>query len=111
MKRIFDNVISVFVVVIVLFLLIPLPPFLLDVFFILNISLSLIILLITMNIKEPLEFSIFPSLLLITTLFRLGLNVSSTRLILSEQGEAGQVIKVFGEFVIQGNVEIGRAHV
>ena len=83
MKRIFDNVISVFVVVIVLFLLIPLPPFLLDVFFILNISLSLIILLITMNIKEPLEFSIFPSLLLITTLFRLGLNVYSTRLILS----------------------------
>ena len=107
MKRLFDNVISVFVVVIVLFLLIPLPPFLLDVFFIINISLVLIILLITMNIHEPLEFSIFPSLLLITTLFRLGLNVSSTRLILSNGGEAGQVIKVFGEFVIQGNVVIG----
>ncbi len=107
MKRLFDNVISVFVVVIVLFLLIPLPPFLLDVFFIINISLALIILLITMNIHEPLEFSIFPSLLLITTLFRLGLNVSSTRLILSNGGEAGQVIKVFGEFVIQGNVVIG----
>ena len=69
MKRLFDNVISVFVVVIVLFLLIPLPPFLLDVFLIINISLALIILLITMNIHEPLEFSIFPSLLLITTLF------------------------------------------
>lgn len=107
MKRLFDNVISVFVVVIVLFLLIPLPPFLLDVFFIINISLALIILLITMNIHEPLEFSIFPSLLLITTLFRLGLNVSSTRLILSRGGDAGQVIKVFGEFVIQGNVVIG----
>lgn len=107
MKRLFDNVISVFVVVIVLFLLIPLPPFLLDVFFIVNISLALIILLITMNIHEPLEFSIFPSLLLITTLFRLGLNVSSTRLILSEGGQAGQVIQVFGEFVIQGNVVIG----
>ena len=107
MKRLFDNVISVFVVVIVLFLLIPLPPFLLDVFFIVNISLALIILLITMNIHEPLEFSIFPSLLLITTLFRLGLNVSSTRLILSNGGDAGQVIKVFGEFVIQGNVVIG----
>ena len=107
MKRLFDNVISVFVVVIVLFLLIPLPPFLLDVFLIINISLALIILLITMNIREPLEFSIFPSLLLITTLFRLGLNVSSTRLILSKGGEAGQVIKVFGEFVIQGNVVIG----
>ena len=107
MKRLFDNVISVFVVVIVLFLLIPLPPFLLDVFFIINISLALIILLITMNTHVPLKFSIFPSLLLITTLFRLGLNVSSTRLILSNGGEAGQVIKVFGEFVIQGNVVIG----
>ena len=107
MKRLFDNVISVFVVVIVLFLLIPLPPFLLDVFLIINISLALIILLITMNIHEPLEFSIFPSLLLITTLFRLGLNVSSTRSILSRGGDAGQVIKVFGEFVIQGNVVIG----
>ena len=60
-----------------------------------------------MNIHEPLEFSIFPSLLLITTLFRLGLNVSSTRLILSKGGKAGQVIEVFGEFVIQGNVVIG----
>lgn len=107
MKRLFDNVISVFVVVIVLFLLIPLPPFLLDVFFIINIALALIILLITMNIHEPLEFSIFPSILLITTLFRLGLNVSSTRLILSNGGQAGQVIQVFGEFVIQGNVVIG----
>lgn len=107
MRRLFDNVISVFVVIIVLFLLIPLPPFLLDVFFIINISLALIILLITMNIHEPLEFSIFPSLLLITTLFRLGLNVSSTRLILSNGGQAGQVIKIFGEFVIQGNVVIG----
>ena len=107
MKRLFDNMISVFVVVIVLFLLIPLPPFLLDVFLIINISLALIILLITMNIHEPLEFSIFPSLLLITTLFRLGLNVSSTRSILSRGGDAGQVIKAFGEFVIQGNVVIG----
>ncbi len=107
MKRIFNNMISVFVVIIVLFLLIPLPPFLLDVLFIFNISISLVILLITMNIGEALEFSIFPSLLLITTLFRLGLNISSTRLILSEGGEAGEVIKLFGEFVIQGNVVIG----
>ncbi|MCI7124692.1 MAG: flagellar biosynthesis protein FlhA [Agathobaculum sp.] len=107
MKRLFDNIISVFVVVIVLFLLVPLPPFLLDVLFIFNISLSIIILLITTNIHEALEFSIFPSLLLVTTLFRLGLNVLSTRLILSEGGSAGQVIKVFGEFVIQGNVVIG----
>ncbi len=60
-----------------------------------------------MNIGEALEFSIFPSLLLITTLFRLGLNISSTRLILSKGGEAGEVIKLFGEFVIQGNIVIG----
>ena len=88
-------------------LIIPLDPFVLDIFFILNISLSLIILLITMNIKEALEFSIFPSLLLITTLFRLGLNISSTRLILTREGAAGQVIKAFGEFVLQGNVVVG----
>lgn len=82
-------------------------PFVIDIFFILNISLSFIILLITMNIKESLEFSIFLSLLLITTLFRLGLNISSTRLILTRQGEAGQVIKAFGNFVLQGNVVVG----
>ena len=72
-----------------------------------NISVSLIILLITMNIKEPLEFSIFPSLLLITTLFRIGLNISSTRLILTKQGQAGQVIQAIGTFVLQGNVVVG----
>ena len=78
MKKLLNNSISLFVVVIVLLLVIPLHPFILDIFFILNISISLIILLITMNIKESLEFSIFPSLLLITTLFRIGLNISST---------------------------------
>ncbi len=107
MKRIFDNAISLFVIVIVLLLIIPLSPFVLDMMFILNISISLIILLITMRISESLEFSIFPSLLLITTLFRLGLNISSTRLILTKQGEAGQVIKTFGTFVLQGNVIVG----
>ncbi len=107
MKKIFGNTISLFVIVIVLLLVIPLNPFVLDIFFIMNISVSLIILLITMNIKEPLEFSIFPSLLLITTLFRIGLNISSTRLILTKQGQAGQVIAAFGTFVLQGNVVVG----
>ncbi|MBS4959364.1 MAG: flagellar biosynthesis protein FlhA [Clostridiales bacterium] len=107
MKKILSNSISLFVIVIVLLLVIPLDPFILDIFFILNISVSLIILLITMNIKEPLEFSIFPSLLLITTLFRIGLNISSTRLILTKQGQAGQVIEAFGTFVLQGNVIVG----
>lgn len=75
--------------------------------FVVNIALSLVILLFTMYIKEPLEFSIFPSLLLITTIFRLGLNISSTRLILMNQGNAGQIVKSFGQFVMGGNAVIG----
>ncbi len=107
MKRVMSNAVSLFVVVIVLLLIIPLNPFLLDVMIIINISVGLIILLISMNITESLEFSIFPSLLLITTLFRLGINVSSTRNILTNSGSAGQVIKAFGDFVLQGNVVVG----
>lgn len=107
MKRIFDNAVSLMVVVIVLFLVIPLPAPVLDVLIIVNISLSIMILMITMSISEPLEFSIFPSLLLITTLFRLGLNVSSTRLILRDGGQAGVVIKAFGQLITQGNIVIG----
>jgi len=78
MKKLLNNAVAVIVVMIVLLLIIPLNPFILDVMIILNISISLIILLISMNIKEPLEFSIFPSMLLITTLFRIGINISST---------------------------------
>lgn len=107
MKRLLNNSVALFVIVIVLLLIIPMPPFILDVMIIINISISMIILLISMNIKEPLEFSIFPSLLLITTLFRLGINVSSTRNILSNQGEAGRVIHSFGDFVLRGNIIVG----
>ena len=107
MKRILNSAISLMVVVIVLFLVIPLPTFMLDVLIIINISLSIMILMITMNSGEALEFSIFPSLLMITTLFRLGLNVSSTRLILSNGGNAGVVIKSFGQLITQGNIVIG----
>lgn len=107
MKKIMENAVSLFVITIVLLLIIPLNPFLLDVLIIINLSISLIILLITMNIKEPLEFSIFPSLLLVTTLFRLGINVSSTKNVLSHGGEAGQVIKAFGDFVLGGNIVVG----
>ncbi len=106
MKRILNNSISLFVVVVVLFLILPLPTFLLDILLVINISLSIVILLITMNIKETLEFSIYPSLLLITTLFRLGLNVSSTRMILRD-GFAGDVIAAFGQLITSGNVVIG----
>ena len=107
MKKILNNIVPVFVVLIIILIIIPLPPFMLDLMLVLNISLSFIILFTTMSIKESLEFSIFPSLLLITTLFRLGLNISSTRLILSEQGNAGKVVKTFGEFVIRGNPVVG----
>ena len=79
MKRIFQNSIALLVVIVVLFLVLPIPPFLLDILLIINISLSILILMITMTISDAQEFSIFPSLLLITTLFRLGLNVSTTR--------------------------------
>lgn len=102
-----NQIVSVFVILIVALIIIPLPSFLLDIMFILNIVLSLWILLNSMYIKDSLEFSIFPSMLLITTLFRLGLNISSTRLILTEGGDAGQVIKTFGDFVLSGNIVVG----
>lgn len=104
---IFNNMVSIFVLIIIVLLIVPLPTWLLDMMFIMNLALSLVILLTTMYIKESLEFSIFPSLLLITTLFRIGLNVSSTRLILLNDGYAGEVVKTFGAFVIQSNVVVG----
>ncbi len=106
LKRILDNVIALFVVVVVMFLFIPLPPQILDILLIINIGLSIMILMITMNISEALEFSIFPSLLLITTLFRLGMNVSSTRMILTT-GDPGVVIKNFGQLITQGDIVVG----
>lgn len=107
-----NNAVTLFVVVVVMFMIIPIPSFLLDILLVLNISLSIIILVITMNIQEALEFSIFPSLLLITTLFRLGMNISSTRLILRDgaikgQEAAGNVIGAFSELITAGNVVIG----
>jgi flagellar biosynthesis protein FlhA len=94
------------VVLIVAMLIIPLPSWMLSLLIIINISLALLVLLTSMNMKEPLQFSIFPSLLLILTLFRLGLNVSTTRSILS-RGEAGGVVETFGTFVVGGNVVVG----
>lgn len=106
-KNIVNIIVALFMVFIVLLILIPLPPWLLDVMFVINIALSLVILLTTFFIKESLEFSVFPSMLLITTLFRLSLNVSSTRLILGNGGDAGSVVKTFGNFIIQGNIVVG----
>jgi flagellar biosynthesis protein FlhA len=107
MKKILNNSISLFIIAIILMIIIPLPEFVLDLMFIINIALSIIILLTTMYIKEALEFSVFPSLLLITTLFRLSLNISSTRLILTNNGDAGAVIATFGNFVLGGNAVVG----
>lgn len=107
MLKAFNNAIAYFIILIVILLIVPLPTQVLDFLFILNLALSLIILLITMSISEALEFSIYPSLLLLTTLFRLGLNVSSTRSILTRDGYAGEVIKTFGQYVIRGNVIVG----
>jgi len=107
MRRIFDNFVSLIIVAIVFMIIIPLPTQILDVMLLLNISFSLIILIISMYIKESLEFSIFPSLLLVTTLFRIALNVSSAKLILGNFGQAGAVIKTFGDFVVGGNLGVG----
>ena len=92
------------VILIVAMLIIPFPSWLLSVLIMVNISLALLVLLNTMNMTEPLQFSVFPSLLLLLTLFRLGLNVSTTRSILSK-GEAGGVVETFGSFVVGGNVD------
>src|SRR5690625_2944847 len=94
------------IVLIVLLLVIPLPPALLDLFLATSIASSLVVLLIALYTEDPLEFSVFPTLLLILTLYRLALNVGSTRLILS-RGEAGRVIEAFGSFVIGGNYAVG----
>lgn len=107
MKKILNNGVAAFVILVVMLIIIPLPTPLIDVLLVINIGLSLIILLITMYIKKVLDFSIFPSVLLITTLFRLGLNVSTTRQILGNAGNAGEVVKTFGNFVAQGNLGVG----
>ena len=101
-----DIILAVGLVVIVCMMIIPLPSFCLDILLTVNISLAVIILLVCLYTQEPLDYSSFPTVLLIATLFRLGLNVSSTRLILL-QGEAGNVIHAFGEFVVGGNYIVG----
>lgn len=101
-----EAVVALAAVGIVFMLVVPLPHWALDLLLCLNITLALGILMVTFYVKQPLEFSSFPSLLLLVTLFRLALNVSATRLILG-QGEAGSVIRAFGSFVIGGNFVVG----
>ncbi|OOC62320.1 flagellar biosynthesis protein FlhA [Paenibacillus ihbetae] len=94
------------VIGIVLMMILPIPIWLLDVLLIINISVALIILLVAMNTREALDFSIFPSLLLITTLFRVALNISTTKLILSE-ADAGEVVATFGSWIANGEIAVG----
>lgn len=101
-----DIVVALGVIAIIIIIIIPIPKVLLSILLSLNIALSLLILLISMYSKDVLEISIFPSLLLIATLFRLSLNISTTRGILID-GDAGKVVETFGKFVIQNNLIVG----
>ena len=106
LKNRFDVLVAFGVMGIILMIIIPLPSFLLDILLVVNIALSVLILLMTLFSTNVLQLSIFPTLLLVTTLFRLGLNLSSTRLILGE-GYAGNIIESFGNFVVGGNYVLG----
>ena len=101
-----EVIVFVSVIMIVAMLIIPLPTWLLSILLILNISVALLVLLTSMSLIEPLQFSVFPTLLLLLTLFRLGLNVSTTRAILTH-GDAGGVVETFGSFVVGGNLIVG----
>ncbi|RDW19498.1 flagellar biosynthesis protein FlhA [Oceanobacillus arenosus] len=101
-----DMSVLVAVIVVIMMLVIPLPGWLLDILILVNITLSLIVILVSMNTTEVLQFSVFPTLILLLTLFRLALNVSTTRAILSE-GNAGGVVDTFGSFVIGDNPLVG----
>ena len=99
------------ILLLVALMVVPIPAFLLDAFFILNIMISLAVLMVALNAQKPLDFSAFPTVLLFATLFRLGLNVASTRVVLvhGHEGEsaAGHVIEAFGTFMIGGDYVVG----
>ena len=99
------------ILLLVVLMVVPIPAFLLDIFFIMNITISLAVLMVALNAEKPLDFSSFPTVLLFATLFRLGLNVASTRVVLvhGHEGEAaaGHVIEAFGTFVIGGDYVVG----
>src|SRR4051812_15193703 len=101
-----DLIAAALVVMVVVMLVIPLPPMLLDLFITMNISAALAIVVATLYLPRALDFSAFPSLLLLTTLLRLAINVSVTRLILLH-GDAGHVVQAFGKFVVGGNIVVG----
>ncbi|MCL1975543.1 MAG: flagellar biosynthesis protein FlhA, partial [Firmicutes bacterium] len=102
-----DFWIAIAILAVITLFIFPLSPTLMDVLLILNITLSLLVMMLSLYVKEPLEFSVFPTLLLFITLFRLSLNISSTKLVLGNQGQAGSVIHTFGNFVIGSNLVVG----
>src|SRR3546814_7530438 len=108
-------VLPIATLMVVLFMMVPVPAVMLDVCFITNIMISLAVLMVALNAAKPLDFSSFPTVLLFATLLRLALNVASTRVVLVNGHEgtdsAGHVIEAFGHFLIGGDYEIGRAHV
>ncbi|MEA1976253.1 MAG: flagellar biosynthesis protein FlhA [Bacillota bacterium] len=101
-----DIILPIILVLIILSIIVPMPIMMVDFALSINIALALLILLIAMFLKRPLDFSVFPSILLITTIFRLALNITTTRYILSE-GRAGDVIEAFGKFAIKGDAVVG----
>ncbi len=106
-----DVLVALGIILILIFMIVPIPPFLLDLSLTMSITISILIILVASYVRKPLDFSVFPSVLLIATLMRLSLNIASTRLILT-RGElgteaAGKVIKAFGEFVVSGNFVVG----
>jgi flagellar biosynthesis protein FlhA len=105
--KITDILVAVLILAIVFLIIVPLSPGVLDMLLIINISMSLLVLLISLYVRETLEFSTFPTMLLILTLFRLSLNISATRLILGNNGEAGSVISTFAHFVVGSNLVVG----
>ena len=107
LKELLSNSVTLMVIVIILMMIIPIPVSIIDFVILLYWALSMMILIITMSIHDPLEFSIFPTLLLVTTLFGMGINVSTTRNILANGGASGKLIAAFGNFVMQGNVVVG----
>jgi flagellar biosynthesis protein FlhA len=101
----------VLIILILAMMILPLPPFMLDIFFTFNIALGLMVLLVSMLTKKPLDFAAFPSVLLFTTLLRLSLNVASARIVLMHghngPDAAGKVIEAFGHFLVGGNFAVG----
>ena len=110
-KKMSGSLLPIGILALVGMLVLPLPVVLLDIFFVFNITISLLILMVALHTHRPLDFSSFPNLLLLATVLRLGLNVASTRIVLSEghngADAAGKVIQAFGEFIVAGNYAVG----